>query len=112
MDGSRGVFRTLWAAAPALAAAAGLATAAAAWMTPVAWAYNSPCELLEDRLFNYVRGSSAVHPTKPKNVEARGFMTGTGFGVYWSIPSSRPAGTVTGHYVHFTHAASGGNQGI
>ena len=102
--------RTAYSGAPfpTRAATIALGLLMAAWI-PAGAAYGS-CELLKNRVYDYVRGSSNVDPTQPKNVQVSSPHTGTSFTVSWDIPSTRPAGTIAGHCVDFTHEASGENE--
>ena len=85
-------------------AALALSLFAVAW-SPAATA-ASPCDTLTSRLLLYMQGRIEENPTKPKNVAAA-VISASSISVSWDVPSNRPAATVTGWCVNFTHRDSG-----
>ena len=73
-------------------------------------AAETPCEALARAVFAHawLGGAGGENPIKPQNVWAS--LSTTSLNVGWDVPSTRPAGTVTGQCVHLTHNEAGASK--
>ena len=75
------------------------------WALPTTATEATPCQKLGAAMFGH-GWLGTVNPMKPVNVS----LEMDGIDVSWDIPSTRPAGTVSGSCVHLRHVATGRQQ--